>query len=99
MKQNKNKAEHNEQLEIPTLGFIVAGVTHMRRFKEQETKHQVLYDYFLPDSLGWFSWGGAIVNCVGRADDDAYRCIGNVKVRRCSQGDSNRSHTFMAENL
>lgn len=43
------KAGHNEQLGIPTLGFVLANVAHTMLYMQPETKHP-LYDHFLSDT-------------------------------------------------
>lgn len=58
------KAEHNEQLGIFTLGFGLAIVTHVRRFVQREPNHQAPYGRFLPDGFG-LDPGGAIAESIG----------------------------------
>lgn len=36
------KAEHDEQLKIPTIGFVFANSTHVRRFVQPASEHQAL---------------------------------------------------------
>lgn len=57
------EAKHDEQLEVPAVGFVFANIAHMRCFIQPGTKHQVLYDYcmFLVTTvLGYFFSEGGI---------------------------------------
>ena len=52
--RNERKAGHRKQLGPSSLGFVLAHVTHMRRFTHPETKHQALYGNF----YWWRFWAG-----------------------------------------
>lgn len=47
------KDEHNEQLEIHTIGFVLATVAHMRRFVEPEIKFRSCMTISFVAVPGW----------------------------------------------
>lgn len=54
-----DKADDNEQLEIPALGYVLANVAHTERLMQPDTNHPALYGRFLRDSVGLICvWGG-----------------------------------------
>lgn len=55
------KAEHTEQLEMPTLGMIFVYAADMRRLVQCRTSYRVLYGHVLRHNFGAGSWGSIAV--------------------------------------
>lgn len=87
------EAELNEQVGIPTLGFVLINVAQMRGFIQPGTRHHAPSDHFLGDRFG-LVWAGATVERAVRNRDSCSKTL-----RRSKDAEIHSKKTPWARNV